>query len=58
VSTGVIQSSEVLEQQAVHAESSGRDWGSIGAGFVAAFAVVAIYVTGIWALVVLVQALA
>jgi len=42
----------------VTTEPSGRDWPAIGAGLAAALAVVGLYVIGIWAVVVLVQALA
>jgi hypothetical protein len=47
-----------VEHPAVTAESSGRDWGEIGGGLAAAFALVGICVAGLWALVVLVGALA
>jgi len=39
-------------------EPSGRDWSAIGVGSIAAAAVVALYVAGIWALTVLVELLA
>jgi len=48
----------VFERRAVTAESSGRDWTQIGGGLAAAFALVGICVAGLWALVVLVGALA
>jgi hypothetical protein len=48
----------VLERRAVTAEPSGRDWVEIGSGLVAAFALVGIVGAGVWAVVVLVAALA
>ncbi len=59
VTSRVLQRSGALfEQEAVTTELSGRDWAGIGIGLAAAFAVIAIYVVGIWAVVVLVEALA
>jgi hypothetical protein len=51
-------SDALLEHGAVTTEPSGRDWAGIGIGLAAAFAVIAIYVVGIWSVVVLVEALA
>jgi len=47
----------VVERRAVPVEP-GRDWAEIGLGLAAAFALVGICVAGLWALVVLVGALA
>ena len=47
-----------LERGAVRTESSGRNWAEIGVGLAAVFALIAIYSAGVWAVVVLVQALA
>ena len=52
------RSDSFLERPEVETESSGRDWVGIGIGLAAAFALVAIFVAGMWALVVLVEALA
>ena len=48
----------VVERRAVTVEPSGRDWPEIGVGLVAALALVGIGAAGIWAVVVLVSALA
>jgi len=59
VSDEVFQRSDsLLERPEAGTESSGRDWVGIGIGLAAAFALVAIFVAGMWALVVLVEALA
>jgi hypothetical protein len=57
MSGGLFQRSEgLLERRAVRTESSGRDWAGIGVGLAGAFALVAIFGAGVWALVVLVTA--
>jgi hypothetical protein len=56
VSDGVFEHGVALEGRAVRTESSGRHWAEIGVGLAAAFALIAIYCAGIWAVVVLVQA--
>jgi hypothetical protein len=48
----------VVDEPSVTAEPTGRDWGEIGLGLVAAFALIGIGSAGIWAVVVLVGALA
>jgi hypothetical protein len=48
----------VVERQGVTAEPSGRDWVEIGSGLAAAFALVGIVGAGVWAVVVLIGALA
>jgi len=48
----------VVERRAVTVEPPGRDWAEIGLGLLAAFALAGIGATGIWAVVVLVSALA
>jgi hypothetical protein len=58
VSDGVFQGRELLGDRGVRTESSGRDWAGIGIGLVGALAAIAMYVAGIWAVVVLVEALA
>ena len=58
MSDGVFQGRELLLDRAVRTESSGRTWAEIGIGLVGAFAAIAMYVAGIWAAVVLVEALA
>ena len=50
-------SDALLGVRAVTTESSGRSWAEIGIGLAAAFAVIAMYSAGIWALVVLGEAL-
>jgi hypothetical protein len=50
-------SDAVLGGRAVRSESSGRNWAEIGIGLAAAFALIAMYSAGIWALVVLGEAL-
>jgi len=57
VSDGVFEHGVPLERRAVGTESSGRNWAEIGVGLAAAFALIAIYCAGMWAVVVLVQAL-
>jgi len=46
-----------LARPSVSTEPSGRDWSAIGVGLAAAFALIGIYSAGVWAVVVLVQAL-
>ena len=46
-----------LPHRSVRSEPVGRDWPAIGVGLVAAFALIAIYAAGVWAVVVLVQTL-
>jgi hypothetical protein len=46
-----------LARPSVSTEPSGRDWSAIGFGLAGAFALIGIYGAGIWAIVVLVQAL-
>ena len=59
VSSGAFERSDaLLERTAVTTEPSGRNWAEIGLGLAAAFAVIAIYVVGVWSVVVLVEALA
>ena len=59
MSSGVLERSDApLELKAVTTEPSGRDWAGIGLGLAAAFAVIALYVLGIWCVLVLVEALA
>jgi hypothetical protein len=54
---GVFQRSDlILERPAVGTESSGRDWAGIGVGLAGAFALIAIFLAAMWALVVLVEA--
>jgi hypothetical protein len=56
VSDGVFQRSDsLLERPAVGTESPGRDWAGIGVGLAAAFALIAILLAAMWALVVLVE---
>ena len=58
VSSGVFQRSDaLLEREAVTTAPAGRDWSAIGVGLAAAFAVIALYVVGVWAVVILAQAL-
>jgi hypothetical protein len=45
----------LLEHPAVRTESSGRDWAGIGIGLASAFALIAIFLAAVWALVVLVE---
>ena len=56
MSDGVFEHGVALEHRTVRTESSGRHWAEIGVGLAAAFALIAIYCAGIWAVVVLVQA--
>lgn len=59
MSSGVFDRSDALPGgRSATTEPSGRNWGAIGVGLAAAFAVIAIYVVAIWAVVILVQALA
>jgi hypothetical protein len=58
VSDGVFEHGVPLEHGAARTESSGRNWAEIGVGLAAAFALIAIFCAGVWAVVVLVQALA
>ena len=58
MSDGVFEHGAPLEHGAVRTESSGRNWAEIGVGLAAAFALIAIFCAGVWAVVVLVQALA
>ena len=58
MSDEVFQRSDSLLERAEVETESGRDWVGIGIGLAAAFALVAIFVAGMWALVVLVEALA
>jgi len=59
VNSGVFERSDaLLERTAVTTEPSGRNWGEIGLGSAAAFAVIALYAVCIWCVVVLVEALA
>jgi hypothetical protein len=58
MSSGAFQRSDaLLERKAVTTEPSGRNWPAIGVGSAAAFAVIALYVVVVWAVVILVQAL-
>ena len=45
----------IVEIAAEATEPSGRDWAGIGVGLAAAFALIAIFLAGTWALVVLVE---
>jgi hypothetical protein len=58
VSDGVLEQGVPLERGAVRTELSGRNWVEIGVGLASAFALVALLCAGVWAVVVLVQALA
>jgi hypothetical protein len=59
VSDGLLQPNELLvERSAVGTESPGRDWIGIGVGLVAAFALIAILLAGVWGFVVLMEATA
>jgi hypothetical protein len=56
VSDEVFQRSDsLLEHAAVGSDSSGRDWAEIGVGLAAAFALIAILLAALWALVVLAE---
>lgn len=57
MSDGVFQpsNSPVVERPAVGTESSGRDWAGIGVGLAAAFALIAIFLAAVWALVIIVE---
>ena len=56
MSSEVFQRSDALLEREAVTEPSGRDWAGIRVGLVAAFAVIALYVVGVWAVVILVQA--
>lgn len=56
MSGGLFHRSDALERAAVTTESSGRDWAGNGLGMAGAFALVAIFCAGMWAIVVLVEA--
>ena len=58
MSDGVFEHDLPLEGAAVRTESAGRNWAEIALSLAAAFALVAIFSAGMWAVVVLVQALA
>ena len=59
MSNEVFRGSEaLLERRAVGTEPSGRNWSAIGAGLAAAIALAGMYCVAVWAVVVLVQALA
>lgn len=49
------RSDSLLEHAAVRSGSSGRDWAEIGVGLAAAFALIAILLAALWALVVLAE---
>jgi hypothetical protein len=54
----VLQHSDaLLGGRAVRTESRSRDWAEIGVGLASAFALIAIFTAGVWAVVVLAQAL-
>ena len=58
VSDGGFQRSDLLlERPAVGTQASSRDWVGIGVGLAAAFALLAIVLAGVWAVVVLAEAL-
>ena len=50
-------SSDALVERRVGSERVSRDWSEIGFGLVAAFALVALFGIGMWAVLVLVEAL-
>lgn len=56
VSGGLFQRSGELEPAAMTTETSGRDWAAIGVDLAAAFALIAIFCVGMWAVVILVEA--
>jgi hypothetical protein len=58
MSDGVLEQGVPLERGAVRTESSGRNWAEIGIGLASAFALIALFCAGVWAVVVLAQALA
>jgi hypothetical protein len=59
MSNAVLEQSDVLlEPRAVTTEPSGRDWAQIGIDLATAFLLIALYAVGMWAIVVLVEALA
>lgn len=47
----------VEHRAAVNVEPTGRDWKAIGVGLIAAFALVDLYVAGVWAIWVIAEAL-
>jgi hypothetical protein len=49
-------SDKLLERRDLLTATPARDWAAIGAGLAAAFALVAIFLSGAWALLVLVSA--
>jgi hypothetical protein len=58
VSDDVFERSDLLlERPTVGTQASSRDWVGIGVGLLAAFALLAIVLAGVWALVVLAEAL-
>ena len=57
MSDGVFEHSVPLEPGAAKTESSGRNWAEIGVGLAAAFALIAIFCAGLWAVLVIAQAL-
>ena len=52
-----VPSDVLVERRAIKAEPAGRDWRSIAFGLVAAFALVALFRIGIWAVALLAEAL-
>jgi len=50
-------SDALVERRTIKLESAGRDWREIGFGLVAAFALVALFGIGMWAVLVLAEAL-
>ena len=59
MSDDVFQRSDLLlERPTVGAKAPGRDWVGIGVGLASAFALLAIVLAGVWAVVVLAEALA
>ena len=58
MSDGIFQRSDAfLDGQAVSTESSGRNWGEIGIGLAAAYALVGLGLAGMWAVWVVAEAL-
>jgi len=49
-------SDKLLQRGDLLTGTTARDWAAIGAGLAAAFALVAIFLSGVWALLVLVSA--
>ena len=58
MSSEVFQGDAPLERRAVSTEPADRNWSAIGAGLAAAIALAGMYGVAVWAVVVLVQALA